>query len=117
MILKERMQIVDEVLKSAHTILEQYEKTASVASQALERSLIYMQLDSTKPEEVLDMFKRIHDMQMQTLGMFDKVLEKMPVEHTIQELQMLELFRNLTERQKQQFMTQLEQLILQKRVR
>lgn len=117
MILKERLQILDDVLKSAKEVLRQYNELASVSSEALNRTKAYIAQDQVEPREVLDMFRRTHDMQMQSMQLFTNVLEKFPVEHTIQELQMLELFRNLTEHQKRQFMTQIEQFILNKRQR
>ena len=117
MILKERLQILDDVLQSAQSILAEYKSIASVSSEALNRMKAYIAQDKVEPKEVLDMFRRVHDMQMQSMQVFTNVLEKFPVEHTIQELQMLELFRNLTEHQKRQFMSQLEQFILNKRKR
>lgn len=115
MILKERIEILNELFQSASTVLKQYEALSTVASSALEKAKAWMESDNASPAEIIDMFKRIHDMQMQSLSTFNSILEKFPVEHTIQELQMLELFRNMTERQKQQLMTQLEQFILQKK--
>lgn len=117
MILKERLQILDEVLQSAQNVLSEYKSIASVSSEALNRMKAYIAQDQVEPKEVLDMFRRVHDMQMQSMQVFTNVLEKFPVEHTVQELQMLELFRNLTEHQKRQFMSQLEQFILNKRKR
>lgn len=117
MIIKDRLNILDDVLKSAQEILQQYKDLAEVASEALNRTKVHLSQNATEPKEILDTFKRVHDMQMQSMQLFTNVLEKFPVEHTIQELQMLELFRNLTEHQKRQFMSQLEQFILNKRQR
>ena len=117
MILKDRLSILDEVLKSAVEVLRQYKELAGVASSALTRAEAYMQMPETHPREVIDLFKRVHDMQMQSLSTFNSILERFPIEHTIQEVQLLEIFRNLTEKQKQQLMLHLEGVILQKRQR
>lgn len=113
MILRDRLNILDELMQSAKQVLEQYKSIAEVASSTLEHSKVLMQ--TLEPKELLDMYKRIHDMQMQSLTTFNNIIERFPVEHTIQELQLIELFRNLTERQKQDLLTYLERDILQKR--
>lgn len=113
MILRDKVQILDDLLKTAKEIVSQHTEIANVATRALSRSEVYMQ-NTTDPRDIIDMYKRIHDMQMQSLTTLSNILDKFPVEHTIQELQMLELFRNLTERQKQQFMSTLETIVLQR---
>lgn len=115
MILRDRLQILDDVLKSAQTSLEQYKSFAEVASQALIRAESYIQIKDLDPKDVLDMFNKVHEAQMQTLTTLNSVIERFPVEHTIQELQVLEFFRNLTERQKRAFMSNLEASVLQNR--
>lgn len=114
MILRDKVQILDELLNTAKDIVAQHTQIANTATRALSRAEVYMQ-NSTDPKEIIDMYRRIHDMQMQILTTLTAILDKFPVEHSIQELQMLELYRNLTERQKQQFYSTLETLILQKR--
>lgn len=113
MILRDRLQILDEVLKSAKEMLAQHSAFSNVATRALARAETLVE-NSSDPKEILDTFRRIHDMQMQSLQFFNAVIEKFPVEHTIQELQLLEIFRNLTERQKQTFMHTLEATVRQK---
>lgn len=111
MIVKDRLKILEEVLQSAQTTLKQYESLAEVAATVLAKAETWMQAPNADPSEIVDMFKRIHDMQMQSLSTFNSILEKFPVEHTIQELQLLELFRSLTEKQKQSLMSQMEQIL------
>lgn len=115
MIYRERLQILNELLESAKEVLSEYRQMSEVACSALTRAKAYMNLEDTKPNEVLDMYRRIHDMQIQSLNTMNSIIERFPVEHTIQELQLLEIFRNLTEKQKQQLMTSMEALVLQKR--
>ena len=117
MILRDRLTILDEVLQSAQEVLKQYKEMSQVTSETLMRLNLYISKEATDPKEILEMHRRVHDMQMQSMQLFSNVLEKFPVEHTIQELQLLEVFRNLTEFQKRQFMSTLEQLILKKRQR
>lgn len=111
MIVKDRLKILEEVLQSAQTTLRQYESLADIASTVLAKAETWMKSENADPREIVDMFKRIHDMQIQSLSTFNSILEKFPVEHTIQELQLLELFRSLTEKQKQKLMTQMEQIL------
>lgn len=115
MILRDRLQILDSLMQSAKEVLSQYKSIAESASTALTKSEIWMQTKDADPKDIVDIFRRIHDMQIQTLQTLNSIIERFPVEHTIQELQLLEVFRNLTERQKKTLMSQLEQLIVQKR--
>lgn len=117
MILKERLEILNDLFKSAKEVLSQYSAISQTAVSALARAEAYMNIEEVSPKEILDLYKRIHDMQMQSLNTFNSIIEKFPVEHTIQELQLLEIFRNLTERQKQSLMTYLEEQVLSKRQR
>lgn len=115
MIERSKLQFLDTLMQSTQTVLNQYESLAKIATETLARAEVYMKQDTADPKEVLDMFRRVHDMQMQTLSTLNATLERFPVEHTIQELQMLELFRNLNEQQKKQFMTQLEIILIDKK--
>lgn len=117
MILRDRIQILEEVIEDAKELLRQYKEFSEVSAQSLLKLSAYVSDKAADPKEILDMHKRVHDMQMQSLTMFNTILEKFPVEHTVQELQLLEIFRNLTEAQKKSLMAQLETLILQKRKR
>lgn len=114
MILRERVKILDELLQSANQLLSNYRKFSEASAESLVRLSAYVSSKEANPKDILDMHKRIHDMQMQSLNLFNTILEKFPVEHTVQELQLLEIFRNLTETQKKHMMTQLEKLIIGK---
>lgn len=117
MILRDRLDILDSLMKDAKQVLAQYETIANIATRTLETANIYANSEAADPDKLLDIFRRIHDMQMSSLNTLNSVIERFPVEHTVQELQLLEIFRNLTERQKQTFMSMLETELLHKRQR
>lgn len=114
MILRDRLQILDDLMNSAKQVLETHKSVADTAVSALEHAKIYMSLKDVDPKEVVNMYNRIHDIDMETLRTLNSIIERFPVEHTVQELQLLEVFRNLSERQRQDLMTHLEQLVLTK---
>lgn len=113
MIQKDKVQILEGVLQAAKEVLAMHSKFSDSATRALARAEVYLE-HATNPKDILDMYRRIHDMQMQSLATLGSTMEKFPLEHTIQELQLIELFRNLNERQKQQVLATLETTLIQK---
>lgn len=114
MILRDRLKILDDLMKSAQQVLDTHKSVADVAVRALEQAKVYMLAKDTSPQEVINLYNRIHQIDMETLSTLNSVIERFPVEHTVQELQLLEVFRNLSERQRQDLMTYLERLVLTK---
>lgn len=114
MIMRDRLQILDDLMTSAKQVLETHKAVADTAVRALEQAKVYMLAKETNPQEVLNLYNRIHQIDMETLTTLNNIIERFPVEHTVQELQMLETFRNLSERQRQDLMTYLERLVLTK---
>ena len=114
MIMRDRLQILDGLMTSAKQVLETHKSVADTAVRALEQAKVYMLAKDTNPQEVINLYNRIHQIDMETLTTLNSIIERFPVEHTVQELQMLETFRNLSERQRQDLMTYLERLVLTK---
>ena len=114
MIMRDRLQILDGLMTSAKQVLETHKSVADTAVRALEQAKVYMLAKDTNPQEVINLYNRIHQIDMETLTTLNSIIERFPVEHTVQELQVLETFRNLSERQRQDLMTYLERLVLTK---
>ena len=114
MILRDRLQILDDLMSSAKQILETHKSVADTAVRALEQSKVFMLAESTNPQDIVNLYNRIHQIDMETLTTLNSIIERFPVEHTVQELQLLETFRNLSERQRQDLLTYLEKLVLTK---
>jgi len=114
MILRDRLQILDDLMSSAKQVLEVHKSVADTAVRALEHSKVYMLAKETNPQDVLNLYNKIHQIDMETLSTLNSIIERFPVEHSIQELQLLETFRNLSERQRQDLLTYLERQVLNK---
>ena len=114
MILRDRLQILDDLMSSAKQILETHKSVADTAVRALEQSKVFMLAESTNPQDIVNLYNRIHQIDMETLTTLNSIIERFPVEHTVQELQLLETFRNLSERQRQDLLTYLERLVVTK---
>lgn len=114
MILRERMKFLEELMQSARQVLEHHKDFTETAVRVLEHAKVYFESGKVDPDKIFNMYNRIHEMDMQSLQMLNSVIEKFPVEHTVQELQMLEIFRNLSERQRQDLLLHLEKLVLTK---
>lgn len=107
MIHKDRLEMISGLMSAAKEILSQYQSVANIANQVIKRMELYAQ-NKPDPKELIDMFKRVHDMQMESIKTINSILEKFPVEHTVQELLLIDLFRKFSESQKHQFMSALE---------
>lgn len=114
MIMRDRLSILDDLMSTARNTLEIHKSVADTAVRALEHAKIYMLAKNTNPQDVINMYNRIHQIDMETLRTVNAIIERFPVEHTVQELQMLELFRNLSERQRQDLLTYIEREVLTK---
>ena len=75
MIQKDKVQILEGVLQAAKEVLAMHSKFSDSATRALARVEVYLE-HATNPKDILDMYRRIHDMQMQsfaTLGSIGEV--------------------------------------------
>lgn len=114
MILRDKLQILDDLMTSAKQVLDTHKSIADIAVRSLEHAKVYMLVENINPKDILDLYNRIHQIDMETLATLNSIIERFPVEHTIQELQLLEIFRNLSEKQRQDLLTYLERLVLTK---
>lgn len=114
MIMRDRLSILDELITSAKQVLETHKSVADTAVRALEHAKVYMLAKDTNPQDVVNIYNRIHQIDIETLRTINSIIERFPVEHTVQELQLLEFFRNLSERQRQDLLTYIEREVLSK---
>lgn len=114
MIMRDRLSILDELMCSAKQILDIHKTVADTAVRALEHAKVYMLAKETNPQDVINIYNRIHQIDIETLKTINSIIERFPVEHTVQELQLLEFFRNLSERQRQDLLVYIEKEVLMK---
>lgn len=96
-----KSKVLTELLEQAKFYLSHSKKLNYAATYAINRLTRNMR-DVMEPKDVMTVYMTITDVHSQALKVINNIVEKFPVEHTIQELHILELFRGMSEREKQE---------------
>ena len=94
-----KSKVLTELLEQAQFYLSNSKKLNYAATYAINRLTKSMR-DIMEPKDLMTVYMTITDVHSQALHVINNIVEKFPVEHTIQELQMLELFRSMSEHER-----------------
>lgn len=98
--LNEKSEVLTELMNKAKFFLSNCRKLDNATIYSLRR-LAEAQHKALDPDKVFSMYKDVMELQILALKSIDSIIEKFPVEATIQERQVLDAFRKLPEEDKQ----------------
>ena len=97
-----KTDVLNGLLEKAQFFISNSQKLDNATIYAVRKLAVSLR-KSADPNEVMSMYSRVMDLQILALKTINNIVDKFPVELTIQELHMLELFRKMPEYERQQF--------------
>ena len=94
-----KSKVLTGLLEQANFYLSHSKKLNYAATFAINRLTRDMR-DAMNPKDLMTVYMTINDVHTQALHIINNIVEKFPVELTIQEMQILELFREMSEHEK-----------------
>lgn len=92
--------LLQQLFNKAQFFLDSTTRLEIATTNSLKK-LSRLNQTSTNAQDILTIYCRVADLHIQALETINNIINKFPVKHTVQELQLLELFRNMKENEKQ----------------